>query len=59
MQVFVTGTFPAQLFVREVDGRLINGGKRGPIVQKINAAYKELVEQDRLVGRAKVRATLE
>ena len=32
--------------VREIDGRQIGTGARGPIVQRIQSLYKELVRRD-------------
>lgn len=58
-EVFVTGTFPSQLPVVEVDGRMIGDGKAGPIVAQINGGYKELVKADVERGRAQIRKELE
>lgn len=57
-EAFATGTFPSQLSVIEVDGRIIGDGKPGPIVAKICAAYKDVVRADIERGRDAVRAQL-
>jgi branched-chain amino acid aminotransferase len=40
---FVTGTFAGLVPVREVDGRQIGSGERGPIVAQLQASYRERV----------------
>jgi len=57
-EAFATGTFPALLSVVNVDGRVIGTGEPGPMLQRLNAAYKELVEADRARGRDAIRAEL-
>ena len=42
-EAFLTGTFGAQTPVFEIDGRLIGGGKAGPVFHKIRKAYKALI----------------
>lgn len=52
-EAFVTGTFPSQVPVREIDGRLMGdgSGQAGPITSKIQAAYKEDVKVHQQQGR--------
>ena len=38
-ECFVTGTFAGVLPVREVDGRKIGTGERGPVVRRLQEAY--------------------
>jgi len=45
-EAFVTGTFAGVVPVRSVDGRTIGGGGRGPIVERLQALYSELVDDD-------------
>jgi branched-chain amino acid aminotransferase len=45
-EAFVTGTFAGVVPVRSVDGRMIDDGRRGPIVARLQALYGELVEAD-------------
>jgi branched-chain amino acid aminotransferase len=45
-EAFVTGTFAGVVPVRSVDGRTIGDGRRGPIVERLQALYGELVEAD-------------
>ena len=46
-EAFITGTFGAQTQVSEIDGRVIGNGKLGPITERIQGLYKELIEDDR------------
>ena len=50
-EAFVTGTFAGVVPVRAVDGRVIGDGRRGPVVQRLQRLYRELVEAD-VAGRA-------
>ena len=43
---FVTGTFAGVVPVRSVDGRTIGDGRRGPMVERLQALYRELVDAD-------------
>ena len=43
---FVTGTFAGVVPVRSVDGRTIGYGHRGPMVDRLQALYRELVDAD-------------
>lgn len=49
-EAFVTGTFAGVAPVREVDGRVVGDGTRGPIVQRIQQLYQRLVADD-VAGR--------
>ncbi|MEM9313183.1 MAG: aminotransferase class IV, partial [Pseudomonadota bacterium] len=40
---FVTGTFAGLVPVREVDGRRIGPGARGPVVTQLQEAYRRAV----------------
>ncbi|MGB1390868.1 MAG: aminotransferase class IV [Paracoccaceae bacterium] len=42
-EAFLTGTFGAQTPVFEIDGRVIGGGKAGPVFTRIRALYKDLI----------------
>jgi branched-chain amino acid aminotransferase len=45
-EAFVTGTFAGVVPVRSVDGRTIGDGRRGPIVERLQTLYRELVDRD-------------
>jgi len=45
-EAFVTGTFAGLAHVRMVDGRRIGDGRRGPLVQRLQGLYKDLVQRD-------------
>ena len=45
-EAFVTGTFAGVVPVRSVDGRTIGGGCRGPVVERLQALYRDLVDAD-------------
>src|SRR5438477_2961566 len=45
-EAFVTGTFAGVVPVRSVDGRTIGDGVRGPLVERLQALYGELVDAD-------------
>ncbi len=45
-EAFVTGTFAGIVPVRSVDGRTIGQGRRGAMVERLQALYDELVEAD-------------
>ena len=49
---FVTGTFAGLTPVREIDGRIIGNGERGPMVERLQTVYTQLLERE---GRAGVR----
>ncbi|GAB4823619.1 hypothetical protein N2152v2_010665 [Parachlorella kessleri] len=50
-EAFVTGTFGGQTPVREVDGRAIGDGQRGPVVARLQQLYRELCNQEAARGR--------
>jgi branched-chain amino acid aminotransferase len=45
-EAFVTGTFAGVVPVRSVDGRTIGAGARGPMVERLQSLYRELVAAD-------------
>jgi branched-chain amino acid aminotransferase len=45
-EAFVTGTFAGLVPVRSVDGRTIGEGRRGPVVERLQGLYRELVDAD-------------
>jgi branched-chain amino acid aminotransferase len=45
-EAFVTGTFAGVVPVRSVDGRTIGEGRRGPVVERLQGLYAELVDAD-------------
>ncbi len=45
-EAFVTGTFGGLTPAIEIDGRMIGNGKRGPMTDKLQALYKQLIRQD-------------
>ncbi len=45
-EAFVTGTFAGVVPVRSVDGRTIGSGERGPVVERLQRLYGELVDAD-------------
>ncbi|MCW2990620.1 MAG: aminotransferase class [Solirubrobacterales bacterium] len=45
-EAFVTGTFAGVVPVRTVDGRTIGDGRRGPVVERLQGLYRELVDAD-------------
>src|SRR5690348_5007276 len=49
-EAFVTGTFAGLVPVTEVDGRIIGAGKRGPMVQKLQGLYMDLVKRESAKG---------
>jgi len=49
-EAFVTGTFAGLVPVHTVDGRRIGDGRRGPMVERLQQFYRELVRQD-VAGR--------
>jgi branched-chain amino acid aminotransferase len=49
-EAFVTGTFAGVVPVRSVDGRVIGDGRRGPVVERLQGLYRELVDTD-VAGR--------
>jgi branched-chain amino acid aminotransferase len=51
-EAFVTGTFAGVVPVREVDGRTIGSGGRGPMVLRLQELYRDLVARDVAARRA-------
>jgi branched-chain amino acid aminotransferase len=45
-EAFVTGTFAGVVPVRCVDGRAIGDGRRGPMVERLQRLYRDLVDAD-------------
>jgi branched-chain amino acid aminotransferase len=45
-EAFVTGTFAGVAPVREIDGRTIGSGSRGPMVERLQRLYRELIDTD-------------
>jgi branched-subunit amino acid aminotransferase/4-amino-4-deoxychorismate lyase len=45
-EAFVTGTFAGLAPVREVDGRMIGDGRRGPMVERLQQLYLAMLEQE-------------
>jgi branched-chain amino acid aminotransferase len=51
-EAFVTGTFAGVVPVHTVDGRRIGTGRRGPMVERLQALYAELVREDVAASQA-------
>jgi branched-chain amino acid aminotransferase len=49
-EAFVTGSFAGVVPVRSVDGRTIGSGARGPVVERLQQLYVDLVDAD-VTGR--------
>jgi branched-chain amino acid aminotransferase len=49
-EAFVTGTYAGLVPVHTVDGRRIGDGRRGPMVERLQQLYRELVRDD-VAGR--------
>ena len=45
-EAFVTGTFAGVVPVHTVDGRRIGSGERGPVVERLQGLYQDLVARD-------------
>ena len=45
-EAFVTGTFGGLTPVVAVDGRRIGAGRRGPVTERLQQAYRELIEAE-------------
>jgi branched-chain amino acid aminotransferase len=58
-EAFCTGTFPSQIHVTEVDGRIIGNGKRGPVTERIQKLYAEMVKADVERPRAEIQAEVD
>jgi branched-chain amino acid aminotransferase len=51
-EAFVTGTFAGVVPVHRVDGRRIGTGRRGPMVERLQSLYADLVREDVAARRA-------
>jgi len=51
-EAFVTGTFAGLVPVREIDGRVIGAGARGPMVERLQGAYRRLLDEEAGVTQA-------
>lgn len=49
-EAFVTGTFAGLVPVREVDGRVLGEGRRGPMVERLQGLYKALAAAESRTG---------
>ena len=45
-EAFVTGTFAGVIPVIEVDGHELSGGKRGPMTERLQQLYIELIRRE-------------
>ncbi len=45
-EAFCTGTFAGIIPVREVDGRCIGTGRKGPLTERLQKHYRDYMEQD-------------
>ena len=45
-EAFVTGTFAGLAPVRDIDGRMMGGGERGPMVERLQQLYIALLEKE-------------
>ncbi|MCP4490337.1 MAG: aminotransferase class IV [Gammaproteobacteria bacterium] len=45
-EAFVTGTFAGLAPVRDIDGRIMGAGERGPMVEKLQQLYLALLERE-------------
>ncbi len=45
-EAFVTGTFAGLTPVKEIDGRTIGDGKRGPMVDRLQALYIKMIDDE-------------
>ena len=51
-EAFVTGTFAGQIPVTRIDGRIIGGGARGPITERLQGLYAAMCDAEAAKGRA-------
>ncbi len=49
-EAFVTGTFAGLVPVTEIDGRRVSDGNRGPMVQRLQQLYMQLMQQESQKG---------
>jgi branched-chain amino acid aminotransferase len=52
-EAFCTGTFAGVVPVREVDGRVVGDGRRGPMVERLQALYRDWVARDVAARKAR------
>ncbi|MEX5727984.1 branched-chain amino acid aminotransferase [Rhodovulum iodosum] len=45
-EAFLTGSFGGQTPVGEIDGRVIGGGRMGPVTERLRALYAALIQQE-------------
>ena len=45
-EAFVTGTFAGVAPVKEIDGRTLGDGERGPMVERLQQLYLQMIEND-------------
>ena len=50
-EAFVTGTFAGLAPVSEIDGRVIDDGKPGPVTERLRKLYRKLIEEECGRGR--------
>ena len=50
-EAFVTGTFAGLVPVREIDGRVMGDSKRGPMVERLQQRYMDLVKAESQRGQ--------
>lgn len=50
-EAFVTGTFAGLAPVSEIDGRIIDDGKPGPVTERLRKLYRKLIEEECGRGR--------
>lgn len=57
-EAFVTGTFAGLAPVATVDGRTIGDGRRGPVTERLQAAYQDLCQRQVDAARAAAAGSL-
>ena len=50
-EAFVTGTFAGLTPVFDIDGRSIGEGRRGPMVDRLQALYRDMIDSECARGR--------
>ncbi|MFC4821445.1 aminotransferase class IV [Dokdonella ginsengisoli] len=56
-EAFCTGTFAGVVSVREVDGRVFGDGRRGPMVERLQALYRDWIARDVAARKAQDATT--
>ncbi len=56
-EAFCTGTFAGVVPVREVDGRVFGDGRRGPMVERLQALYRDWIARDVAARKAQDTTT--